>query len=1283
MLKSTARKLYTGLWTALAVLLVLLALYASLGRQYIGLLEQYQQQVFSQLEEYTGLELAAEQLSADWSGLSPVIHFRGLRLGSEQAISVAELTLKIDVVASVISRAPTLKKIRLKNLSVDLKQSDDLSAWYVPGLKSGSGEKGTPGWLIDSLLGVRRASLRDISLKLHYANGVVSSMRAAKFSLEGDGEFRRAYANVVSDGGGEIQLLAEAYGDPRDTADFYAAAYLDVKEAKFSALAPLFRNRAPLIESEVNGKIWLDWRRDNQFVMRGEISAPELAVGALWNKPEDVFSGVAMRFSSSYENQQTSIDFSEFRARWRGQELDFGGMRLGLLGIDQLNFALPALELAAASDVLLASAVLPPSVQKILRDLAPSGTLKSLQLQLLGLASEARTFLLRSELAAVAVEAWQGAPAASGVFGYLEVDGEGGTVILDTADLSLAFPGLYDEAFAFSDFSAELRWLISDEVVDIYSGVIRARDGTTAFSALLDLSLPRSKESEAPPMIMLAIGGRDVDAQLHKKYVPRVLSEGLRDWLASSIEAGHASELGFLYHGSLRASDEGGPSIQLFADFDDVRLAYLAEWPAVEAETASLFIDNNRVFAASKTARLLNNIAIDNLDVAIRPDAKGVSVLSVNAQAAPSFGQARRLFSDTPLVDVVGNVFQDWSGSGRSNVDFSLDFPLVGEASPAIQLRADVNFPRLNIASVQLPLTDVKGELRYSSRDGLSSKNLRSLLFLQPVAAVISQQDKVVNIAAHSRIAAKNIEHWLQLPPLQFFNGSTDVSVNITAGAGDASGLIMRSDMRGIEIALPQPLYKAADLQQPLEIELPFGPDEGNMYIRLADTATMAVAFLDGGMSAAQLVVGVGQVPEFVVGELGVGGRLDFASYDQWQLIAQQMFASKSHNAKKAESLPISIENLNIGELAIFGLILDDVALQAKEGDSAWLLHVDSRQVTGELNVPNLAGETITARLSKLMFPAADKGAESPLLNFDPRSLPGLDLEVASLHMGDEKLGHLGFNLRVDDGGAHFENISGNLRGVQLDIADQPSAQLDWLYAGNGEIQTALRGSFGLADVGELMQRSGYDRPMESRRGNMQIDMQWPGAPDAMLLSNSSGTLQFDLSKGRFLKSSDTASGALRVLSIFNMANVIRRLKLDFRDVFNKGIAFDTMRGDIEIENGQLLLRQPLAVSGPSSRFKMTGSVNLYNDVADLQLTAMLPVGSNIPWVVALLGGIPAAAGAYVVGKIFEEQVDKFSSVVYDISGPIQNPNLELRKVFSVDAKSSGLSENRKSPNKK
>jgi uncharacterized protein YhdP len=61
-------------------------------------------------------------------------------------------------------------------------------------------------------------------------------------------------------------------------------------------------------------------------------------------------------------------------------------------------------------------------------------------------------------------------------------------------------------------------------------------------------------------------------------------------------------------------------------------------------------------------------------------------------------------------------------------------------------------------------------------------------------------------------------------------------------------------------------------------------------------------------------------------------------------------------------------------------------------------------------------------------------------------------------------------------------------------------------------------------------------------------------------------------------------------------------------------------------------------------------------------------VGSNLPWVAALVGGLPAAAGAYVVSKVFEEQMDSFSSAVYEISGTIQEPELIFKNIFDDES---------------
>ena len=59
-------------------------------------------------------------------------------------------------------------------------------------------------------------------------------------------------------------------------------------------------------------------------------------------------------------------------------------------------------------------------------------------------------------------------------------------------------------------------------------------------------------------------------------------------------------------------------------------------------------------------------------------------------------------------------------------------------------------------------------------------------------------------------------------------------------------------------------------------------------------------------------------------------------------------------------------------------------------------------------------------------------------------------------------------------------------------------------------------------------------------------------------------------------------------------------------------------------------------------------------------------MATNLPWVVALLGGIPAAAGVYVTSKIVEKQVDRLSSISYTLNGPWDDIEVSVDKIFAA-----------------
>ena len=55
-----------------------------------------------------------------------------------------------------------------------------------------------------------------------------------------------------------------------------------------------------------------------------------------------------------------------------------------------------------------------------------------------------------------------------------------------------------------------------------------------------------------------------------------------------------------------------------------------------------------------------------------------------------------------------------------------------------------------------------------------------------------------------------------------------------------------------------------------------------------------------------------------------------------------------------------------------------------------------------------------------------------------------------------------------------------------------------------------------------------------------------------------------------------------------------------------------------------------------------------------------------------MIGGVPAAATAYVVEKMFGEQFDKLTTIKYQIKGTFEQPQVAVKDSFSIIPKQVG-----------
>ena len=118
-----------------------------------------------------------------------------------------------------------------------------------------------------------------------------------------------------------------------------------------------------------------------------------------------------------------------------------------------------------------------------------------------------------------------------------------------------------------------------------------------------------------------------------------------------------------------------------------------------------------------------------------------------------------------------------------------------------------------------------------------------------------------------------------------------------------------------------------------------------------------------------------------------------------------------------------------------------------------------------------------------------------------------------------------------------------------------------------------------------------------------------------------------------------------------------------------QNLAYNNLTGNISFDDGIAKLADPLKMKMPSGRMSMAGDFDLIGETVDAQLVATLPVATNLPWVVALMGGLPAAAGVYVTSKLVEKQVDRLSSISYKVSGPWDDVEVAVDRIFAAELK--------------
>ena len=1248
-----------------ALLAVLVALYVSLGRELVPLVAEYRGDVESKAEQALGLPVHVGALEGRWSGLAPVLRVRDLQLGEgASALRLDDVKVVPDLWASLTSREVRLARIELGGLQLILRE-DEQGGWALEGLPKKDDAPLDPAELLQRLRQLGRIDVFDSQVTLQPWQRDPLTLTYVSVGLQAGASRQALDLRATLPDGQPLALDLRSRANAKAWRDGAVEAYLSLPQSDWARWLPpalLGQWRAEALKA--GGEFWVDWSKGQlqQAVVR--LNAPQLR-GAYAERKAVTLDNLALtawfqRRDQGFDVVVDSLAASIGKSRWESH-LQVN-QRLGDGPADETwQVQADRLDLTPLTPLINALAPLSDKLMAVVDGLNVTGALRNVRLEARPNAEGDQRLQFAANLERVGFDAYHGAPAAGNVSGSISGDLGHGELRLDTDAFMLHLYPIFAKPWQYQKANARLTWALDKHGFTLVAPYLKVlgEEGKIAGDFLIRLLFDEGTES----YMDLRVGLTEGDGRYTAKYLPEVLSPALDEWLRSAIVKGNVDEGYFQYQGSLNhGATPEARSISLFFKVHDAALDFQPGWPQVQQVDGDVLIEDSGVRIKASKGLLLDT-KVSDVSVNIPHVDNGQhSHLYLDGNFDGSLGDGLKILKEAPIG--TGEIFAGWEGEGPLKGNVKLDVPLAHGERPKVLVDFATADARLKVAPPSLDLTRLKGDFSFDFDKGLSGKNISLQVFGKPVTAQITAEGQPgqmqTRINASGQASLKSLTDWLQFRQTLPASGDLPYQLQVNLGSRDNS-LNVSSSLKGLTIDLPAPFGKAAAETRDSRFSMNLQGPERRFDAAYADLARFAYAAPADklGQGRGELLLGAGQAQLPAAQGLRVKGRLESLDLGPWQEQAAR-FAGDDPGGNARQNLQ-SVD-LSIGQLKAFGMNLNQAVVRLTRGGPAWDLRLDSKEVIGNARLPDAKAAPMVVRLQTLRLPPADPAetqseeGPDPLASFDPRKVPALDLSIDKLYRGDDLFGNVALKLRPTARGVAAQDIDLDFKGLHVDGSGGWEGE-------TGATSSWYKGRLDGKNLADVLKAWGFAPTVTSRDFRLDVDGRWPGSPAWVGLKRFSGSMDAALRSGQFVEVEGGAQ-ALRVFGLLNFNSIGRRLRLDFSDLFDKGLAYDRVKGLLVASSGVYVTREPIAVTGPSSNFELDGTLDLVRDRVAANLQVTLPVTNNLP-LAALIVGAPAVGGAlFLVDRLIGDRVSRFASVHYRVEGPVKEPKITFVKPF-------------------
>lgn len=919
-------------------------------------------------------------------------------------------------------------------------------------------------------------------------------------------------------------------------------------------------------------------------------------------------------------------------------------------------------------DIDILMSWLPPDLLARLQRLpqvAPQGDISNLELAARWQGKTLDTWSVKGAFRDLGVHADGEIPGFTGMDGELDLDQTGGSVRLDTRNGSVTFPHLFRGPLYATILDARVGvthnadgWRIASDDI-----VVRNPDGSaTAKGSFL---FPADGSS---PQLDLDATVADVNARNKSAYFPvGIMPKEVVDWLDSAIVSGQVPQGSLSVHGKLAdfPYDKGQGLFDIRFHLIHGVLDYAAGWPRVQNLDADVEFRDQGLSAVVRGGNILGD-DISGAKAGFADLRQGV--LRIDGGARGNAQAALDFLRNGPLKQRFGSYLDPVQVSGRSDVTLHLVLPV--DQLDKFKLDGTAQLRDVGVSVQHAPawsLSRVQGDVHFTGT-GISADKVRGMLLGAPVTIKIypgrGADTDTTLFEAHGSARSAVLMTAFKLPVKDALTGSTAwaahgrIPNNPAAGTAGLS-LQMESGLQGLAINLPPPFAKPAELSVPLEAALAVH-DGGKLELglRYAQRGAAQLQFIsrDNGLQFDRGAISVGGDESTLPDAPGLDiiGRLDVFDTAAWRAY---FGTGTSQSAAEVPKLPDYLQHvdMHVEHFSGFGQTLNGLHLLLEREHDDWRIALASAAIDGRISLPFTVDEQhpIVADMDHVMFehsassPSGQVAPAQPA--YDPRHIPALRFDSKLLQFSGVSLTQVRAVLMPRPDGINLANLAVDGQAFKADASGS------WTVQPDGTQHSHLSGNINSSDIEKTLKAFGYAPGITGNKAALQADIDWNGGPFDSIVSSLGGKLHIRLDNGQLL---EVQPGAGRVFGLLSINALPRRLLLNFSDVFGTGFAYDSIEGNFTFQDGDAYTRD-LTISGPAAKIHVIGRIGLVRQDFDEALIVNASVGSTLPIIGALAGGVGVGAVVWLLTEVFKKPLTAVGEVRYRLTGTWDNPKLE------------------------